>query len=297
MSGTEDIVTSAGPMYVTRWDGASEPVLAVHGVSSTGLLWRWLHDAAPDLTLIAPDLAGRGGTPASAVRPSSPAAHADRLADLTSALDLGPVHVIGMSMGGFVATEFAVRHPELTRSVTLVDGGLPLPGPPAPVGATTARLRAAYASDGVWPDPAAYARHYCSTAAPLCDPADPRTAEVLAHELVPAGDGVRVARDLDTVVEDAVSIFCSSAGRTAFDRLAVPVRALYAAWSVGPDTPPLYPATHVSALVGGSSALVSAELLPEADHAATVMTDRGARACARVLRASVDDAGRRGGRG
>jgi pimeloyl-ACP methyl ester carboxylesterase len=43
---------------VNRQD--SEPVLAIHGISSQRKLWNWLRAAAPDLSLIAPDLRGRG---------------------------------------------------------------------------------------------------------------------------------------------------------------------------------------------------------------------------------------------
>ena len=36
------------------------PVLAIHGISSQRRLWNWLRAAAPDLSLVAPDLRGRG---------------------------------------------------------------------------------------------------------------------------------------------------------------------------------------------------------------------------------------------
>lgn len=36
-------------------------------------------------------------------------------------LDVGPVHYAGLSMGGFVGQRVAARHPELVRSLTLLD--------------------------------------------------------------------------------------------------------------------------------------------------------------------------------
>src|SRR5262249_27749551 len=42
-------------------------------------------------------------------------------AALIGALGLGPVHFIGMSMGGFVGMRLAARRPELVRSLVLVD--------------------------------------------------------------------------------------------------------------------------------------------------------------------------------
>ena len=45
---------------------------------------------------------------------------ADDAAGLIEALDLGPTHVVGASMGGFIAQTVAVRHPGLVRSLTLI---------------------------------------------------------------------------------------------------------------------------------------------------------------------------------
>jgi len=42
-------------------------------------------------------------------------------AALIGALGVGPVHFVGMSMGGFVGMRLAARHPELVRSLILAD--------------------------------------------------------------------------------------------------------------------------------------------------------------------------------
>jgi len=41
-------------------------------------------------------------------------------AELVEALRLGPVHVIGQSMGGMIAQQFAIDHPHLTRTLTSI---------------------------------------------------------------------------------------------------------------------------------------------------------------------------------
>jgi pimeloyl-ACP methyl ester carboxylesterase len=41
-------------------------------------------------------------------------------AGLVEALGLGPVHVVGASLGGFISQTFALRHPHLVRSLTLI---------------------------------------------------------------------------------------------------------------------------------------------------------------------------------
>jgi pimeloyl-ACP methyl ester carboxylesterase len=45
---------------------------------------------------------------------------ADDGADLVRTLGLGPVHVVGVSMGGMIAQQFAIDHPDLTRSLTSI---------------------------------------------------------------------------------------------------------------------------------------------------------------------------------
>lgn len=40
---------------------------------------------------------------------------------LIEALELGPVHFVGMSTGGFVGMRIAIKRPELLRSLTLID--------------------------------------------------------------------------------------------------------------------------------------------------------------------------------
>jgi pimeloyl-ACP methyl ester carboxylesterase len=45
---------------------------------------------------------------------------ADDTAGLIDALELGPVHVVGISMGGMIAQTLAARHPELVRSLTSI---------------------------------------------------------------------------------------------------------------------------------------------------------------------------------
>ncbi len=45
---------------------------------------------------------------------------ADDLAGLVEALRLPPAHVVGQSLGGLVAQQLAIRHPECVRSLTLV---------------------------------------------------------------------------------------------------------------------------------------------------------------------------------
>jgi non-heme chloroperoxidase len=60
----------------------------------------------------------------------SPFVDAEDLAALIKRLDLGKVHVVGASFGGRVALFFAVKHPELVRSVILQELPIQFTGDP-----------------------------------------------------------------------------------------------------------------------------------------------------------------------
>ncbi|MEP6650386.1 MAG: alpha/beta hydrolase [Lapillicoccus sp.] len=123
-SAVGTVAVPGGDLAYEMLAGTSEPILAIHGISSHRRLWSWLDAEAPDLTLVTPDLRGRAES-VDVTGPYDLARHADDMAALLDALDLKTVPVVGMSMGGFVALELRHRHPERVASLTLVDGGFP----------------------------------------------------------------------------------------------------------------------------------------------------------------------------
>ena len=116
-----------GELTAVRWGDGPPAALAVHGITASHLAWAGVAEAAG--SLLAVDLRGRGGS-AGLPGPYGLAAHADDLAAVLAAEGIGRTVVAGHSMGGFVAVELALRHPELVSRLVLVDGGLPLPEPP-----------------------------------------------------------------------------------------------------------------------------------------------------------------------
>jgi pimeloyl-ACP methyl ester carboxylesterase len=64
LGGVATVPVHGGLLTYEILAGSTEPVLAIHGVSSQRRLWNWLHAEAPELTLIAPDLRGRGDSAA-----------------------------------------------------------------------------------------------------------------------------------------------------------------------------------------------------------------------------------------
>ena len=127
--------------------GEGEPLLLIMGMSGTHLGWGdpFLDALARDFTVITYDHRGIGRS--SRVDAGFTLAElADDAAGLLEQLGLESAHVMGVSMGGMVAQELALRHPERVR--TLVIGcsyaggeGSALTEPP-----TFQRLAAAWAS-------------------------------------------------------------------------------------------------------------------------------------------------------
>lgn len=283
-----------GEVAVEITEGSSAPVLAVHGVSSNCRLWNWLHAEAPELTLVRPDLRGRAasfdvaGSVTDRARPqatapvSSLAQHADDLVAVLDAFGLSQVTVCGMSMGGFVAVELAVRHPDRVRDLVLVDGGFPMAGADAldADGVRAAFTPQASRHDRVFADVEAY-REFFLSGPTLLDAADPLLTDYLSHDL---GDDGRPRLARDVVLDDAVDTLL---GPKPWRELTVPVRWLVAEWSTGADSPPAYPDALLAEYRDGLPSLVHVERVAGVDHAASIMTRRGAAVVGEQVRAAV----------
>jgi pimeloyl-ACP methyl ester carboxylesterase len=92
-----------------------------HGLLMGGWMFRQQIDALRlRYRCVAVDWRGQGATPATKSGYDMDTLAADAVA-LIRALDVGPVHWVGLSMGGFVGQRLAARHGELLRSLTLLD--------------------------------------------------------------------------------------------------------------------------------------------------------------------------------
>ena len=274
-----DVEVPGGRLAVGEYEGTTEPVLAVHGISSQRKLWLWLHREAPDLRLIAPDLRGRADS-IDVGGPFSMDRHADDLALVLDAAGLEKVHVCGMSMGAFVSVHMADRHPDRVRSLILVDGGLPVVPPP---GLTRENVAVGFADRlgrlaEPWPDLDSYLDYFGSTTGVLLDRDDALLRQYLEHDL--GADG-RVRLSPTALLDDAADLFFEP---NPFDRIDTPVRLSHAQWGAGPDAPPFYTQDEVA---GWADRLAAVRYLPGHDHAGTIMTRTGAAATADLIREAL----------
>lgn len=100
--------------------GEGEPLLLIQGMSATHLTWGrpFLAELEPSFECIVFDNRGMGLSG----RAELPFTIADMAADtaaLLDALELETAHVVGISMGGMIAQELALAHPERIRTLTI----------------------------------------------------------------------------------------------------------------------------------------------------------------------------------
>ncbi len=102
--------------------GAGQPVVLIHGFSNFGLSWM---QQLPLLVnsgyqVIVPDLYGHGlSAPAEQV--TSVEELADDIHALLEHIGTGPAVLCGLSLGGMVALQFALAHPERTRGLVIAN--------------------------------------------------------------------------------------------------------------------------------------------------------------------------------
>ncbi|MGV9303656.1 alpha/beta fold hydrolase [Nonomuraea sp. NPDC003727] len=100
-----------------------EPVLFVHGNVSSAAFWRDSLAALPEpYRPLAVDLRGFGDSdPAPVDATRGLRDFSDDLAELIEAMGLGPVHLVGWSMGGGIILQLLRDRPAMVRSLTLVN--------------------------------------------------------------------------------------------------------------------------------------------------------------------------------
>ncbi len=99
----------------------SPAVLLLHGLGATGASWTLQFPAltAAGFRPLAPDLPGFGDSPYSG-HGWSPQSVAAQVADMLEEMDTNAAHVVGLSLGGVIAQQFALDFPSLTKKLVLV---------------------------------------------------------------------------------------------------------------------------------------------------------------------------------
>jgi pimeloyl-ACP methyl ester carboxylesterase len=127
LSTGEQVYVAASVPDDSKGPRKRDLVLCVHGMSGSATNWTdFMAELAPDFDCAAVDLPGSGFSPPPRTKAGySIKALASSVIRLIEALDRGPVHLVGNSMGGAVSIRVAATRPDLLRTLTLVSPVLP----------------------------------------------------------------------------------------------------------------------------------------------------------------------------
>ncbi|MCH8981268.1 alpha/beta hydrolase [candidate division KSB1 bacterium] len=100
--------------------GSGTPIVLLHGLTLSGSMWKpQIEGLSDSFRLIVPDLRGHGNSSAPehgyTIRD-----YVSDIKDLIDQLELPKVHLIGLSLGGAIATEFSVDYSHLLRSTIVI---------------------------------------------------------------------------------------------------------------------------------------------------------------------------------
>lgn len=112
-----------GHAVAYRTGGSGPVLLLVHGMAGSSSTWRFVVPAlAEHFTVVAPDLPGHGRS-AKPRGDYSLGAFANNLRDLLMALGHERATLVGQSLGGGIAMQFAYQFPERCERLALVSSG------------------------------------------------------------------------------------------------------------------------------------------------------------------------------
>jgi len=110
-----------GALIHYRREGAGFPILMLHAGVADSRMWQpQVDEFAKQFDVIRPDMRGFGDSELLA----GPWTPRDDLLGLMDELRLKPAHLVGCSMGGSLAIDFAIDHPERVSKLVLVGAGV-----------------------------------------------------------------------------------------------------------------------------------------------------------------------------
>ena len=253
-------------------------LLAIHGITASSRSWQVVAERlgrrAPGVRLLAPDLRGRGQS-GQLPGPWGLRRHAVDLAHVIEHQGLGPVPVVGHSMGAFVAVALAQLVPDAVSELILVDGGLPLELPEgagagdivAALGPAAARLQMEFADlDAaleLWRQHPAFARDW-----------RPEVEDYVRYDLRGEAPHLRSSASAEGMLQDGAELYGEPWYLDALRGLTVPVTVLRAPRGLL-DAEPLYAPGRLETFASDVPQLRVVEV-DDVNHYTIVFADRGA---------------------
>lgn len=280
-----DVELPDGTLRAVRWGSGDKVVIAVHGITANAYAWKTVAEAlGDDITLVAPDLRGRArshGLPG----PYRLDRHADDIVAMMDAIGVDQARIAGHSMGGFVATMTAVRHPDRVRDVVLIDGGVTLAVPAvgdidailhAVIGPAMQKLEMTFESAD------AYLNFWRGHPA-LSKGWGPAVEAYLQRDLTGDEPWLRSSCVPDAIRADGADVLAGAVATTAVMNLPCPATMLWAARGMFDETPGLYTAERLAA-TGLAARGVRVVEAVDANHYTILFNDDAVKVVADTLR-------------
>jgi len=125
-----------------RVEGTGQPIVLLHGILASLHNWEgWSRELKSEYRVISLDLPGHGLTGPKSGFNYNREDYIDFIEQFVAALELKEFTLIGNSLGGYFAWNYAIDHPEQVKRLVLIDsGGFPLSRLPLPIRVFTAPL-------------------------------------------------------------------------------------------------------------------------------------------------------------
>jgi pimeloyl-ACP methyl ester carboxylesterase len=119
------LATSQGETFViASGDKAAPPLVLLHGAGGNSIVWlRDVAEWSKHFRVYAVDVIGEPGLSAPSRPPLASDAYARWLGEIFDALSLARADIVGISLGGWLALDFATRNPSRVRKLALLCPG------------------------------------------------------------------------------------------------------------------------------------------------------------------------------
>lgn len=111
-----------GHTIAYKESGEGEVVLLIHGITTYSFIWRNIIPLlSKQFRVLALDLPGCGASCKNITEPYSIANHARTIHQFLEVLNIHQAHIVGHDVGGGITQLFAVDHPQMCKTISLVN--------------------------------------------------------------------------------------------------------------------------------------------------------------------------------